>query len=156
HPLLQFEEGVAQRLRDAGWNESRQVDVAETTQFLFKHGYQVHPLAAAALRNLGGLEFNLPEGGISWLTFNTAGEAGFVTREGVAMTQGIVGEGLTPIAHGGGYVILLTPSGRAYLLQDDWFCLIGCSTLNGLLHTIFTGDQTGCEDYPLGEKQPDE
>lgn len=155
-PLLQFEQGVAQRLRDAGWSESRQVDVADATRYLSEHGFRVHPFAVAAFGNLGGLEFDLPEGGISWLAFDTRGAARFLTPEGVARAEEIVGETLSPIGHGGGYAVLLAPSGRAYLLHDEWLCLIGCPTLNGLLHTIFTGDRTGCEDFPLGEGQLDE
>ena len=156
HPLLQFEEGVVQRLRDAGWSESRQVDVTDATQYLTKHGFRVHPLVVEAYGNLGGLEFDLPEGGISWLAFDMRGAARFLTPEGVARAEEIVGEALSPVGHGGGYALLLAPSGRAYLLQDEWLCLIGCPTLTGLLHTIFTGDRAGCEDFQLTEGQLDE
>jgi hypothetical protein len=149
---LKFTGAVTSYLRAAGWSETRWTDVTESMQYLVERGYSVHSFAEEALVNLSGLEFDLPDGGISWLAFDTRGAIRFITLKDKARVERLVGESISPIGHGGGFVLFLAPSGRAFLLQDEWFCLIRFRSLNDLLHFVFTADQSTCEEIPLGDE----
>lgn len=140
HPI------VTRKLRECGWSEDRYVNTAQQVDFLSKLHININPLARAAMRNLCGLQIELPNGGISRLIFDPV--AAVFSRDYVNRVERIVDcTGLTPIGAGGGYVILLAPHGQAFLLQDEWLCLIGFETLGDLIYFAITGNQTVCHDF---------
>ncbi len=144
HPI------VIRRLQEVGWSEGRRVDTSEFISFLRKLRLPVNPLARQAMENLAGLRLDLPEGGTSWLSFDPR-EAVFTT-EYVSRVENIVNANdLTPIGAGGGYVVLVSAEGQAFLLQDEWLCLIGFDTIGDLLYFAFTGNQTVCHEFALDE-----
>lgn len=142
HPL------VVRRLLEAGWSENRSVNISEQVAFLQKFGFPINALARQAMRNLGGLCFQLPEeGGICRVVFDP--REGILAPDYLARVEEVVGtKDLTLIGAGGGYLILLAPDGQAFLLQDEWLALIGFETLGDLLYFAISGNQTVCHDYP--------
>lgn len=141
HPL------VVRQLVGAGWSEDRSVNIGEQVAFLQKFGFSINGLARQAMRNLGGLSFELPNGGIARVMFDP--REGVFAPDYVARVEEEVGvSGLTLIGAGGGYLILLAANGQAFLLQDEWLALIGFETLGDLLYFAISGNQTVCHDYP--------
>jgi hypothetical protein len=147
--IPRFSEFVAGRLRNAGWSEFRHVESRQVIEYFTKKGFAVHPLAQQVLNNLGGVRFDLPNGGIGSLTFGAPEAVRFLTTQGIARIQELVGEPLSPVGHGGGYSLLLSPTGAAYLLHDEWFCLIKSETLDEMLFCVFTGDRENCKDIDI-------
>jgi hypothetical protein len=146
---MHFDSDIQSVLTSQGWTTSRSVDCSEALKFLAKFDFIVVPAAETALRNLFGLQFELSAGSISRLVFDPR-QAVF-SPDYVSRVAEFAGEPVTLIGAGGGYLVMMTQTNRAFLLQDEWFCLLGFESLSHLLRFAFFDDRSVAEELYMLE-----
>jgi hypothetical protein len=148
-----FSRAVVRKLKAAGWEEGRQVDVGPVLDDIRRRGVECNHAAEEVLREFYGLKWNLPRGGISFLEFDNAATFRFLHVEDLGRVRRLVGEPVCPVASGGGFIVLVAPSGRVALLQDEWLCLLRADSLTDAFEFIFNHDTKAVENVPLSDDQ---
>ena len=123
--LGEFSDGVLSELRQQGWSSTSAIDAEPTHLQIRKWGFTVNANASEAAKHFGGYTFHFPNGGVAWLRFDAC-----------------------PIAGGGGYIVLMCPTGRVALLHEQWFCLFIFESLAGLFEAIILNDRSRGIEFP--------
>ncbi|MDR2492186.1 MAG: SUKH-3 domain-containing protein [Coriobacteriales bacterium] len=135
-------------LTDAGWDESRRVDIAAYVDRLEEEGYAVNPFAEEFLSRFGGLELLQPlynrENKFEKLYFDPLRACDEIYREKVETYEGRTGESLVVVgmAYNEYYVLMVSDTGKMYGAYDNFLALVG-NTYEEALDTMFL-----CREMP--------
>lgn len=146
--LGSFSENLVKKLKSFGWDGSRNEASARIVAEVEQYGFQLNDVAAEAIYAFGGYSFHIPNGGVSWIEFELREAMHTFCAEDIESLEFALGsEPACPVAAGAGYILLLTPSGKAALLHEQWFSLDVCNSFAELLDAILSNNFTGCHNY---------
>lgn len=141
-------ERAATRLRQLGWNGQASGNVEDCVSEVEASGFTVNLAARESLERLGGSEFHILDGGITWIRFDASEVRHTFYPDHIDTLAAVLGEPSCPIGAGAGYIVLICPSGKAALLHEQWFCLLVCDSMADLFEAILFGDRSKCEEFP--------
>ncbi|NLS96831.1 MAG: hypothetical protein GXX96_32245 [Planctomycetaceae bacterium] len=143
-----FSDEMVEALRQLGWREPDRSTIERCIRELEARGFHVNEVAQAAIEQFAGLEFTFPEGGVPWVRFDlTEPRHTFIVDHLSNLTE-LLEEEACPIGGGGGYIILICPSGRAAVLHEQWSFLLSANSLATILEAVAFGNRANCHEYP--------
>jgi hypothetical protein len=151
--IFEISESLGERLTAGGWRVDRDMEVAGYIEAWTNRGVAVNDHAKRILASFGGLEFRMPNGGITAIAFDPKLALRTLLPIDLEYLMRIIQEPVCPIGRGGGYYLLVTPSGKILLLQEDWFCLFFADSLGGMLDLLFDKKQDRCTEVQLRADQ---
>lgn len=135
-----------------GWNPGTESDIQEFENFLAElseNDFAINDVAREILGLFAGQVFNLPRGGIAWISFTATEALRNFAADYLPVLEVLIEETAPcPVAGGGGYILFACPSGKVALLQDEWFYLLVADSFADALEAILFRDRTRCREVP--------
>lgn len=148
----EYPPSISRKLKRAGWEPGRHVNLTPIISELRSHGAKVNKTSELILSEFYGLSWNLPKGGLSFLEFKNEGTLRFFHPEHVPLIEKQVGEQVGPIANGGGFIVFATTSGGIVFLQDEWLCLLKSKDWPTALEFIFEAKEDAYQSIELTDR----
>lgn len=144
-----YSERVFETLLLLGWTADRSSPLDEHLTKLSSSGFPINETAKAILQSFGGCCFQIPDGGIAWISFTITETLHAFRSDYLPILTALIEEAeACPVGGGGGYILFACPSGKVALLQEQWFQLEIADSFSDLLEAILFNDRTRCRDVP--------
>jgi hypothetical protein len=142
--------------RSSGWSENRRVDIGPIRALLQSRGIDMNAAAEAFLQQFHGLTIALPSNPLDPVLVDLPRLMNWMKPEEPPFLTGLIGEPLCPIGQSGWSYLLLSPSGQAVYLLDDWTYFEHYPNLKKALEVTFLqpNQEWPHQSIPAGLKPP--
>lgn len=144
-----YSERVVEALSSLGWTTDRSSPPDEYLTELSSSGFPINETAKVILQSFGGYAFQIPDGGIPWISFTITEARHAFRSDYLPILTTLIDEAeACPVGGGGGYILFACPSGKVALLQEQWFYLTVAESFGDILEAILFNDRKRCRDVP--------
>lgn len=123
-----MDEKTKQIIEEAGWYEGRSIDIDYMLEELKNSGYIVNPVIVGLLKEFWNLnlEFIAPDGRFNNIRLNVEA-ASYYSKKDLEKISAYLQEEIIPVGeiHEGAATLLVSASGKFYMISDNGFFKIG-------------------------------
>lgn len=149
--LTDFSSRAQTILLSSGWNQERRIGIEEVIVALSSAGIPLNDAAANFLRSFHGLRLDTPLGTLSFAVFNVFEELQYLEKEEREKLEQLLGKTLTPVGHGGGYLLFITPNHEFVFLHDQWFVVLVAKQIVDGIELICSRDFIDYQTFEVTE-----